>query len=199
MTRKRIDNPEVRKTQILAAAEAVMSEKGYHGILLDDVAKKAGVSKGTLYLYFKDKEDLLTGLLSIISSEYWQRVTAISGLDRLPPMDKIRRIVTETVKAMSAHKTFFAQLSMDPDSYGEKAARSMKESFTCHLTFLSGVFKDAIQAKKLRPFDPMLAAFMLMSLVRSMVTVDRTILPVDERADKMADMILDLLLKGLEK
>ena len=49
---------ELRAAQILEAALDVFAEKGFAAARLDDVAKRAGVSKGTLYLYYSDKEDL---------------------------------------------------------------------------------------------------------------------------------------------
>ena len=50
---------ETARSQIIEAAMEVFSSKGYFRSTMDDVAKKLGVSKGALYLYFKSKEDLL--------------------------------------------------------------------------------------------------------------------------------------------
>lgn len=50
--------PEDRPDEILAAALAVFSEQGFARARLDDVAQRAGVSKGTLYCYFPSKEEL---------------------------------------------------------------------------------------------------------------------------------------------
>ena len=49
---------EARPAELLAAALDLFVEKGFAGTRLDDVAARAGVSKGTLYLYFENKEDL---------------------------------------------------------------------------------------------------------------------------------------------
>lgn len=50
--------PEQRPEEIAAAALRVFAKRGLHQTTLDDVAKEAGVSKGTIYLYFKSKEEL---------------------------------------------------------------------------------------------------------------------------------------------
>jgi AcrR family transcriptional regulator len=50
--------PEARPEEILDAAREVFSEYGYAGAKLEDVARRAGVSKGTVYLYFDSKETL---------------------------------------------------------------------------------------------------------------------------------------------
>lgn len=49
---------DARPAEIAAAAMAVFVEKGFAGARLDDIATRAGVSKGALYLYFETKEDL---------------------------------------------------------------------------------------------------------------------------------------------
>src|SRR3954447_15849721 len=54
---------EDRPREICAAALEVFAEKGFAAAKLDEIARRAGVSKGTLYLYFKDKEDLFRAVI----------------------------------------------------------------------------------------------------------------------------------------
>jgi AcrR family transcriptional regulator len=54
---------EDRPREICAAALQVFAEKGFAAAKLDEIAKRAGVSKGTLYLYFKDKEQLFRAVV----------------------------------------------------------------------------------------------------------------------------------------
>ena len=54
---------EDRPREICAAALEVFAEKGFAAARLDEIARRAGVSKGTLYLYFKDKEDLFRAVV----------------------------------------------------------------------------------------------------------------------------------------
>ncbi|WP_204500056.1 TetR/AcrR family transcriptional regulator [Aquibacillus albus] len=49
-------------TQIIDAAVNVIAENGYHASQVSKIAKKAGVADGTIYLYFKNKEDILVSL-----------------------------------------------------------------------------------------------------------------------------------------
>src|SRR5256885_14209990 len=55
--------PEERPKQILAAALEVFGERGLAGARLEDIAKRAGVSKGTIYLYFPNKEELFRTMI----------------------------------------------------------------------------------------------------------------------------------------
>ena len=52
-----------RPREICAAALQVFTDKGFAAAKLDEIAKRAGVSKGTLYLYFKDKEELFRAVI----------------------------------------------------------------------------------------------------------------------------------------
>jgi AcrR family transcriptional regulator len=54
---------ESRPAELLAAALALFVERGYAATRLDDIAARAGVSKGTLYLYFANKEELFKALV----------------------------------------------------------------------------------------------------------------------------------------
>ena len=54
---------EDRPREICGAALEVFSEKGFASAKLEEIARRAGVSKGTLYLYFKDKEDLFRAVV----------------------------------------------------------------------------------------------------------------------------------------
>ena len=68
---------EERPQEITAAALAAFAEKGYAATRVDDVAKRAGVSKGLLYLYFKTKEELFK---SVIRSFVIPKIDTLSGI-----------------------------------------------------------------------------------------------------------------------
>ena len=53
------ESKKLKKTKIFDAAFGLFSDKSVHATAIDEVVKKAGVAKGTFYLYFKDKYDLL--------------------------------------------------------------------------------------------------------------------------------------------
>src|SRR5215813_6082104 len=54
---------EARPAELLVAALELFVERGYASTRLDDVAAKAGISKGTLYLYFANKEELFKAVV----------------------------------------------------------------------------------------------------------------------------------------
>ena len=68
-----------RPAELLAAALALFVERGYAATRLDDVAARAGVSKGTLYLYFENKEELFK---AVVRENIVARISETRGLAR---------------------------------------------------------------------------------------------------------------------
>ncbi len=62
----RPDVSEERKGQILEAATSVFSRLGFHRARMEDVALESGLAKGTLYLYYRSKDELIGALLERI-------------------------------------------------------------------------------------------------------------------------------------
>jgi len=69
---RRRASPEARRAQILEAALRCFSEKGYHEATMDDLAREAGLSKGSLYWHFKSKAQVFAGLLAAYTLELFQ-------------------------------------------------------------------------------------------------------------------------------
>lgn len=62
------DISEERRAQILEAATSVFIQKGFNGASVDDIAARAGLSKGSLYWYFDSKDDIILGILDAMFS-----------------------------------------------------------------------------------------------------------------------------------
>src|SRR6478672_8571642 len=76
--------PEERPRQILDAAFAVFAERGLAAARLDDIAKRAGLSKGTIYLYFPNKEELFREVVHSTVIEFIERGEAALETERDP-------------------------------------------------------------------------------------------------------------------
>ncbi len=62
LAERREDERERRRAEILDAAEALYIEKGWDGLAVERVARNARLSRALVYVYFRDKEDLLFGI-----------------------------------------------------------------------------------------------------------------------------------------
>src|SRR4030095_1912576 len=73
MPRRRVDD---KRQRILQAAVKVFARTGYHGARVSEIARRADVADGTIYLYFRNKEDILVSLFDEIMSEHLQEKRA---------------------------------------------------------------------------------------------------------------------------
>jgi AcrR family transcriptional regulator len=89
--KRRSVSPEARRAAILSAALEEFTARGYEGARLDDVAKRAGVAKGTIYLYFADKETLFQELVRSMVHP------VLGTLEKLREVDIPARVLVETL------------------------------------------------------------------------------------------------------
>ncbi|MFC2948596.1 TetR/AcrR family transcriptional regulator [Virgibacillus sediminis] len=68
-------NNKPKYNQIIEAAVQVIAENGYHASQVSKIAKKAGVADGTIYLYFKNKEDVLISVFTEKMGQFINRIT----------------------------------------------------------------------------------------------------------------------------
>ena len=91
---------EARPQEITAAALAAFAEKGYAATRVDDVAQRAGVSKGLLYLYFKTKEELFKAVVRSLVVPRIDALTASIDTSDLTAEEFLRGPFLEFVKTM---------------------------------------------------------------------------------------------------
>lgn len=103
----RAEQSAQRKVLILRAALCEFSEKGFSSSRMDDIAKLAGVAKGTLYLHFKDKEALFSALIEQLLSPMVQQIEA-----PLPAGESIRTHLEKFLQTLLAKLTHSPEASI---------------------------------------------------------------------------------------
>ncbi len=83
---------ERRRQQIMVAAKKVFTAKGFNKTTMEDIAKEAELSPGTLYLYFKNKDELYASLSLRILQYLLIRLEHVTGDNRLNPESRIRTL-----------------------------------------------------------------------------------------------------------
>lgn len=91
LTARREEEKDRRRAEILAAAVAVWRERGWDGVTMDQVARRARLSRALVYVYYRDREDLLDAIAEHGTQVLRQRfvaaaATAVRGLDQLQAM-----------------------------------------------------------------------------------------------------------------
>ena len=155
---------EDRPGEICAAALEVFAEKGFAAAKLDEIARRAGVSKGTLYLYFQDKADLFR---AVIRDTVAPRVAAVREL-----ADKVELPFAQIVPLFLAN---FAEMAKrlpvgavakivigESRNFPDLAKIWHDQVASGALSALEGLIKRAQNRGEVRPGDARLMAFSLM-------------------------------------
>jgi len=81
-----------KREAILQAAWGLIRHYGYGKTTIDDIARKAGVGKGTIYLYFRSKTEIMLALTDLTNQRITGEIERIAAEDR-PPEDRLRACV----------------------------------------------------------------------------------------------------------
>jgi len=92
------DRVQERRQQIMQAAMSCFARKGYHKTTMDDIVAESGLSKGTLYWYFRSKDELFFSLVNSFFLEMQQDIDAIFEQDT-SATDKLRSIAYEFARS----------------------------------------------------------------------------------------------------
>lgn len=84
---------ESRRQQIMVAAKKIFTEKGFNRATMDDIANEAELSPGTLYLYFKNKEELYASLSLRVLQYLQQNIEHVNDIPDLEPEKKLEAMM----------------------------------------------------------------------------------------------------------
>lgn len=105
------DKPKYK--QIVDAAVVVIAENGYHQAQVSKIAKQAGVADGTIYLYFKNKEDILISVFEEKMAVFVEKLEQILVRD-IPAVDKLGLMIEShfSLLANDLHLAIVTQLEL---------------------------------------------------------------------------------------
>lgn len=94
-----------RREELLAAAEALIEERGLGGLRVDDVVARAGVAKGTFYIYFSAKGDVIAALRErYVETMQAQHTAALATLAPDDHAGRLDRWLAEAIEGHVAHE-----------------------------------------------------------------------------------------------
>jgi AcrR family transcriptional regulator len=107
---KRERRPEERPQELLEAALAVFSQRGFRNTRLDDVAEAAGVTKGAIYHYFDTKEELLLSVIEHYQSLAFGRAEEALANRGLSASERIQQVVKKIFQPTGERKRLLLAL-----------------------------------------------------------------------------------------
>ena len=205
-TTKRARRKEARPGELLEAALALFVEKGYAATRVEEVAARAGVSKGTLFLYFPSKEELFKAVVRENAGRHLQdafrEVEAYTGSSAELLHEFIRRWWTQYggTPAAGLTKLIMSEAANFPDLaqyYQDEVVQPSHE-------LVRRIVQRGIDRGELREVDLILAAHLIVAPLVQLVTWRFSLAPCCPATlmpDPLAllDMHADMVVRGLRQ
>jgi len=156
---------DTKETAILDAAARIFSRRSFHEVLIDDVAAEAGTGKGTIYRYFRTKDELyLAAVVRGFSSlnDLLDQALATEA----SPSRRLELLASETLKFFWAHRHLI-RLLYRLEARFERQQSSIGQQRERLVSLVERTLADGIMIQEFRPFDPRIGAELFVGMIRS--------------------------------
>lgn len=195
---------EARPHELLASAIELFVERGFAATRLEDVARRAGVSKGTLYLYYTNKEDLFKAVVrQSILPTIDDNDTSVAEFEG-HSAELLRHVILNwwrkvgSTKASGISKLILAEA----DNFPELARFYQQEVMSRGVRTISNMLERGIERGEFRAIDVAQTSQVLIAPMMMLSTWKHTIAPCercDLHPEAFLEAFLDITLRGLIK
>ncbi len=181
-----------RRTEVLATAERLFAERGFHATSVRDIAQALNIKAGSLYAHIQAKEELLWASVSAAADRFFAAVEPIVESD-VVPIEKLRRViaahvrvVTDSAASASVYTTQWRHLT-EPRRSEFAARRDAYEQM------FRSLVRDCIREGTLADVDEKFATLLILSSINWVYQWYRPDGPMtpDEIARKLTNMLLN--------
>jgi TetR/AcrR family fatty acid metabolism transcriptional regulator len=192
MARPRTDD---KRARILQAAVKVFARKGYHGARVSEIAQKARVADGTIYLYFRNKEDILVSLFDEVMADHLQQarqeLLAVAGAPA-----RLRAIARHHLRVLGGNRDLAVVFQVELRQSTQFMERFTASWLQDYFGLVGDVIEDGQREGTLRPDLPKkLATKMFFGALDELVT-SWVIGGKDYDLSRLAGPMVDLFLQG---
>jgi len=198
---KRTRYKEEFRREILDAARELFINEGYEKFSMRGLAKKIDYSPTTIYLYFKDKNELLHAICEGVAEQFMKKLCHIRSLES-KPLDALRQALLYLIEFgfdnPNEYKVFFF---IRPNGYGTQEEFMERESMTrnSYMEFRK-IVQESVEAGKLRSMDVDLLTQALAVATHGLIvmtTYNKSFPWADRKV--LATALVDGLLRGYRK
>jgi TetR/AcrR family transcriptional regulator, transcriptional repressor for nem operon len=192
---------EFRTRQILAAAREVIDGGGIEAATMEEIAAAAGVAKGTVYLYFRSKDELIEALITQVGEHMLREIEAlIKGPGA--PRDKLEKLVSLLLAYLGKERTLFPVYARDLLRGGRGARegfwRRLQDMENHFVDLVTSLFAEGIATGQFIAANPRLLTFLIRGLVRA-VGFYQMVEGQEQAAKEALPVLLTLLSAGLTR
>lgn len=190
---------ENHRLKILESAKELFSTKDYHQCLIEDIARKAGIGKGTFYLYFKDKKDLLAQILYKLLDELADKIRGV----RAKKVDFKKQMVfllEEVISFLNSNNSIFSVMHREGPLILEKDVQiELHKKMEVMISEIVLIMKRGIKESIFREDNPMFYAIVFTSLVHGSLFEGFKEMSVPTGKNINKKKLLDIFLYGVAK
>lgn len=188
-----VRDPDSKKRLILASARRLLVKRGFQDLVLDDIARDAGVAKGTLFLYYKSKDELFTAVFA-------EMVDSLGlELEALPKTGVVGKdLLVATAKVVLNHfdhnRDFMAQAANGRlPGCGDKSCDKLIEKFKANHARMKAILTLADKAGgKSADLDFAASAFFVLCRTAAMRKIfEKHDRPLEREAEKIITFFLE--------
>jgi len=181
---------------ILSSAEKVFAAKGFFPTTMSDIAREAEFGTGTLYKYFKSKEELYFTLIDerveemsrLVKAELSQKTSAI---------ERIKKVLGLQFEFIERNRDFFkiyiSERSRFEWTVKDNLGKGIHEKMVTYIQLLVEVMRQGIKEKEFKPINPIDLAHALVGIVNSFVfewLISRETYPLVSKVDAVLEIFL---------
>ncbi|NWG03123.1 MAG: TetR/AcrR family transcriptional regulator [Syntrophaceae bacterium] len=184
------------REEILSSAEKVFAAKGFFSTTMSDIAQEAEFGTGTLYKYFKSKEELYFTLIDekieeinhLVQAELSQKTSSI---------ERIKKVLGLQFDFVERNRDFFRIYISERNRFEwtikDDLGKGTHEKMVAYIHLLAEVMNQGIKAKEFKPLDPMDLAHAFVGMVNSFVfewLISRDTYPLISKLDTVLEIFL---------
>ena len=151
------------ESEILEVAARIISERGYQGTTLDDIAAAANISRSTFYSYFASKEELLHRIYRQVISTTQVTVARMAGEDR-PAPEKLRRIIRYLISYLATHTSLMQVFFSEYLNLSGTTGRAVTQANRTFIETIARVCEEGVQTGTLTPLHPKRFSYILLGI-----------------------------------
>ena len=190
---------DFRTREILDATCRVVARHGFQGATVERVAEEAKVAKGTVYLYFHNKEELFKAAVEQGMANFVNQIrTEVEEVK--PPLEKLCRLVEATLELSDTNRDFFKMLLLERNflaaAPSHPGAAQMLDLYLAYIHLIENVIQEGVEAGILRPHNVEASASALNEAMRGCFQQRALGLTTRDAAED-ADILLDLFFHGI--
>jgi len=189
-------DPKVRKREILDCAVKVLNKKVYYKCPINEIAKFAGIAKGTIYIYFKNKEELYSSVVFSLIDKFMALIEEVKMLD-IPASKQLSTLLQKMSEFLKENKHLFLSIREESQAPKGKVHAELQAKFKKITESIGCIVEKGIKDKEFKNYPPQIVSSIILSVTSLFAHKAFNDECDDESAD--SDLVLEILMNGLAK